>query len=260
MDVYDSIVGACEDDLCAEFREHFMDRLLKHTRGFGYMCWKPQIVLQILEEMAWDDTLHWLDAGCHLNPRGRWRLKEYFSLVDAAPSGVLGFQNVPPGPPLDSDSREFPDHSDRRWTKGDLLDRLGVRDRPDILESQNIGTTTFLIRKCPQSLKFVREWLAIPWESFSFIDDTPSVAPNLADFVEHRHDQSIFSLLGKLYGIDTISVFECWYPSITDPWKPDWRKLSRYPILIKRDRGYPSPFGLRVLRIKGRLKRFFQRA
>ena len=33
------------------------------------------------------------------------------------------------------------------------------------------------------------------------IDDTPSIIPNYPNFKEHRHDQSIFSLLTKKYNL-----------------------------------------------------------
>lgn len=39
-------------------------------------------------------------------------------------------------------------------------------------------------------------------------DDTPSVIKNLDGFVEHRHDQSIFSILSKLYNAKAIKNFE----------------------------------------------------
>lgn len=35
---------------------------------------------------------------------------------------------------------------------------------------------------------------------FSLIDDSPSKSENMNGFIEHRHDQSVFSLLFKVHG------------------------------------------------------------
>ena len=37
--------------------------------------------------------------------------------------------------------------------------------------------------------------------NYHLIDDTPSLLENTVDFREHRHDQSIYSLLLKKYNI-----------------------------------------------------------
>ena len=50
-------------------------------------------------------------------------------------------------------------------------------------------------------MDFVDEWLRFAAQS-SLIDDSPSKAPNYPGFREHRHDQSIFSLLSKKYDIE----------------------------------------------------------
>jgi len=255
MNAYTQIIGASEENLDPQFRELFKQHLIKHSRGFGYMCWKPQIVRQTLETMQDGDLLHWVDSGSHMNPRGRWRLLQYFSMADVAPTGILAFQCVPPAHPFQHDGRDFPDLPDRKWTKGDLLDRLGVRTNHDLLNEQSIGTCTFMIRKCPASVAFVDEWLSIPKENFAYIDDSPSVSQNLEGFVEHRHDQSIFSILAKLRNASTISMYECWYPFADDCETPDWSKVKDYPIQIRRDRGYPGKMGLALLRAKGKVKR-----
>jgi len=79
----------------------------------------------------------------------------------------------------------------------------------------------------------------------SLIDDTPSKTNNDHDFIEHRHDQSVFSLLCKLNKIYSLSASEC-------EWAEDangryWSHLKLNPILAKRDKK------------KFFLKRFFDR-
>ncbi len=41
--------------------------------------------------------------------------------------------------------------------------------------------------------------------NYHLLDDSPSVLPNSPNFKEHRHDQSLFSILTRLYLPDSIS-------------------------------------------------------
>jgi hypothetical protein len=257
METYTEVFGASEKDLAPAFRQRFSEYLRPEHRGYGYYAWKPQIAKQILESLSDGDILHYIDAGCHLNPRGKWRLGEYFGMANEAPSGIHGFLCLPPNGSLFYDGRSFPDQAEYKWTKGDLLDRLDVRDKPDITSTQQIGATTFFLRKSDVSMDFMNEWVKTFTDDFAMIDDRPSISPNLDGFIEHRHDQSIYSILGKLLPISTISVFECWYPRIDNCWSPDWETLKDYPIQIRRDRGIKSQSQLQlaVLKAKGRVKR-----
>jgi hypothetical protein len=257
MEVYSEIVSASERDLSPDFRQRFKNYLTPEHRGFGYYAWKPQIVLQTLERLQDGDQVHWIDSGCHLNPAGRDRLLELFAMTVEAPSGVQGFECLPPNGSLVYKQRQFPDQREGHWTKGDLLDRLDVRGRPDITNTQQLGATTFFVRKCPTSMDFMRHWVRVFSEDFSMIDDSASLAPNLEGFIEHRHDQSIYSILGKLLPISTISVFEFWFPRADNCWLPDWEMVGDSPIQIRRDRGLKgeSRWKIASLQAKGRLKR-----
>lgn len=142
------------------------------------------------------------------------------------------------------------------WTKGDLLNRLRVRDNPEITATQQIGATTFFVRKCDVAMDFMSEWIRIFSDDFSMIDDRPSIAPNMDGFIEHRHDQSIYSILGKLLPISITSVFEFWVPRHNDCLSPDWEKVKDFPIQIRRDREVKtqSSMHLDYFRAKGKLK------
>ncbi|KEF42989.1 MAG: hypothetical protein ER33_03735 [Cyanobium sp. CACIAM 14] len=257
MEVYTQIVGASPRDLNPSFRQRFKEYLTPEHRGFGYFCWKPQIVLQTLERLEEGDLVHWIDSGCHLNPAGRQRLEDFFAMAEEAPSGIQGFACLPPNGSLVYRDRQFPDQGESKWTKGDLLDRLSVRDQPEITATQQLGATTFFVRKCPASMDFMRHWIKVFSDDFAMIDDRPSRAPNLEGFIEHRHDQSIYSILGKLLPISTISVFEFWFPRADDCWMPDWEMVKDSPIQIRRDRGLKGESRLKIasLKARGRVKR-----
>ncbi len=232
MEVYSDVFAYAESDLDISFRDKFSDRLVPGSRGFGYWVWKPQIILQAFRRMAPGDLLHYADAGCRLNPKGAARLEEYFAVVSGERTGLLAFQvkNTFGDPILDGFSLP-----ERRWTKGDLFDYFSARGNSFITDSEQIGAGNIFLRKCPAAEDFVRRWLKVFEDDFSLADDSPSISENFPDFIEHRHDQSVFGVLCKVHGVPTLSAFEYWYPSSSDISKPDWKKLEYYPVWAKRD-------------------------
>lgn len=233
MKTFDRITVLDENGLDPVFRQRFAKHLVHGSRGYGYWCWKPQIILQELERMQDGDLLQYTDTGCHLRSQGRTRLNEYFATTASHPSGILGFQCRPwRGTSAEASFLLL----DRHWTKGDLLDHFKVRDRPEFTDTGTLGATIIFARKSPEVVSFFRQWLAVFEHDFSLVDDSPSRSPNLSGFKEHRHDQGVFSLLGKMNGIATESAFEYWYPSRNDPDAPDWRALADRPIWALRDK------------------------
>lgn len=237
LGAYDEVYGFDESNLGEAFRKRYRDKLVAGTRGFGYWCWKPQIILQAMETLVEGDILQYTDAGCHLNPAGLWRLKEYFERTVQSRTGILAFQAIAPTHPLPSLPCKPLDLMEYRWVKGDLLDHLGVRDDPMIVRTPTIGAGIIFIRKCDTANQLIKKWAAVVDDGFHFIDDTRSRAPNLPGFVEHRHDQAIFSILCKIHGVETLSAYEYWYPK-KDGVTPDWVALKNYPIHAKRDKGF----------------------
>jgi hypothetical protein len=235
MDIYDCIVIANENNLDLNFRARFAKYLKPEFQGFGYWTWKAQIILQTLDQMSDGDLLQYTDAGCHLNPSGRNRLNEYFLKAQESLSGVLAFQAIPPS--FHNSKIKLLNLQESKWCKGDLVDALGVRSRLDIMSTQSIGAGVIFLKKCDESVRLVKQWLDIYEDNIGLIDNSKSKSEDPFGFVEHRHDQSIFSILAKLNGVETISAYEYWYPHAILPLLPDWKILKDYPIHAKRDKG-----------------------
>ena len=70
----------------------------------------------------------------------------------------------------------------------------------------------------------------------NLIDDSKSYLDNHKKFVEHRHDQSAFSLICKKKGVYSISSAECEWAEIKN--KRIWRHLEYFPIHARRDKKY----------------------
>lgn len=154
----------------------FVNQHPKHfeqKRGGGYWVWKPHIVLKELERMRDDEILIYIDAGAYL-------LSRVDSLLQQHPNAqLIAF----PG--------ENPEWLHRRYTKRDLSLRLDA-DTPDILDIPQVESGFFIMRK--GAIPIIKDWYAV-CSDLKMLDDSPSIAPNAADFIEHRHDQSILHIL-----------------------------------------------------------------
>ena len=182
-----------------------------NKRGYGYWIWKSYLVLKTLESMNENDILVYSDAGCTLNKNGIPRLNEYFDTVKNSQYGILSF--------------ELP-RLEKCWTKMDLFEHLEL-NQSNILNSNHIISTTFILRKCSHTTKLINEWFTV-MQNYHLIDDSQSVLKNDIAFIEHRHDQSVFSLLVKKYGAEIIPD-ETWYKNFN-------KDAKTKPILATRIR------------------------
>ena len=242
INIFDDTYMFIENDLPLDFREHFKDKLIAGSRGYGYWSWKPEVILMALDRIQDGDCLLYIDAGCHLNSRGKQRLLEYFKILEQEETGVLAFQAIKPtenNSSLVYDGRKLFDQPNYRWIKGDLFDYFGAKNNPSVVNDQAIGAGVIFIRKCDRAIRIIREWQQIIWHHFNLLDDTPSVSANLAGFIEHRHDQAIWTLLCLKHHIKTLSAYEYWYPiKNAKKLKPDWLALEEFPIHAKRDKDF----------------------
>ncbi|MDR1361073.1 MAG: hypothetical protein LBJ18_02060, partial [Rickettsiales bacterium] len=220
IDCFDEIYVMDERNLTPEFYDKFKDRLSIHSRGFGYWCWKPQAIKQVMDIMNDGDILLFCDIGCHLNEARRNEMLNLIERARNSSSGILAFSFSP-------------DYTDGHWSKGDLLDYFGVRGRADITANPQLVGGVFFLRKNQLVVNMLNEWLKVFNDNFSLSDDTPSVSKNLDGFVENRHDQSIFSILAKLNKADIIA--EDHFLNYTKMSESDWEKLS-FPIQARRDK------------------------
>lgn len=233
-----------EHDLDPDFREKMKDHLIPGSRGYGYWCWKPQIVLQALDRMSDGDILLYADAGCHLNPKGQKRFEEYVRMANE--HGLLAFQSRSPKGTAEPDPR-YHFLPEGQWTKGDLLDHFGVRNNTPILTTGQIGATVIVMAKQPRIVDLFRRFRSVFLDHFELCDDSPSRSPNLLGFQENRHDQSVFSILLKLENrFPTLSSDEytpcrsfasAEYRNDASWGASSFSELADKPIFAKHDKG-----------------------
>tara|TARA_B100002051_G_C16474492_1_gene504973 strand:- start:419 stop:760 length:342 start_codon:yes stop_codon:yes gene_type:complete len=101
---------------------------------------------------------------------------------------------------------------------------------------------------------FLNQWANICQIS-KLIDDSESIEPNHPNFIEHRHDQSIFSIMCKKEKIYNLSASECEWVEFEN--KRSWEHLNNYPILAKRDKKF-NLIKRFINRQKKNIKKYFK--
>ena len=86
---------------------------------------------------------------------------------------------------------------EQEWTKGDVLDALGVYDNEEICMSRQIYSGFFCIKKTKRACELLKEIISLSEIEKELVTDKRSSIPNKKGFVENRHDQSIFSVIVK---------------------------------------------------------------
>lgn len=136
LEFFDETTSFTEHDLLPEFTSRMGKYLTPSCKGFGYWSWKPWIISHALQKMKDGDRLLYLDAGCHINPAGMKRFREYVDILDRDNNGMLAFYNGQP---------------EYKWTKGDIFRHFSISpENTRITHSQQIGGRTCLHQKKPQ--------------------------------------------------------------------------------------------------------------
>jgi len=169
---FDSIILYLEQDLPEDLRKYCSE----NDRGYGFWSWKPYLILERLKELKEGDILIYADAGCTIDETCELRYNEYMEYLETY--DVLCF-------------RIFYKFTTRKWTKMNLVNYLNC---DHLMDKAQIIATAMLIKKTPETIRMVEEWYEIS-KKRQFIDDSQSTIPNDKSFIDHRHDQSIFSLL-----------------------------------------------------------------
>ena len=234
--VYKKVKVFGMDDLSVSTRkqiENFFKN--KKKRLFGYGCWKAEIIKNFLKKVPNNSIVQYTDVGCHLNINGLKRLKQYFNLCNK--KGILTFQyKLPRQKKLKPfKNMKFQRYLEHEYTKMDLYKYLIKKNKTKIFNSEQIMSGIIFFKKNKFSINLLNIWEKI-LKKDNLIDDSKSFLSNHKKFVEHRHDQSAFSLICKKKRVYSISSAECEWAEKKN--KRIWLHLKNFPIHARRDKKY----------------------
>ena len=204
------------DDLQVQWPNH-----LSVEQGFGYWVWKPLILMHALRRIPYGEVALYVDAGCHLHTSSasRARLIDYRDIAHTQDVFLMHLHGFP----------------EVEWTKASTFDELPLKPAQRS-ESQRLATA-FAVRNSARGREFLLEWFRLMSRNeFALVRDDAMLPHEYSlGLKQHRHDQSVLSVLSKRWGIASI-------PDETYHF-PDWQLTGNaFPIWALRYASGTSPF------------------
>ena len=159
------------------------DFINSNQRGFGYWIWKPFVILEALKTIPDGSILVYADAGYEISQGGKERFEQYIRLTIA--SDFLGFY--------------LPGFTIGQWTKSEALSYFNIGLTDTIVGEDQIQSGLLFFKKSKENIQFLNQWVELcTTKNYELVNDLLS-QQNTTDFVEHRHDQSLLTLLIKTH-------------------------------------------------------------
>jgi hypothetical protein len=156
-------------------------KILNSKRGGGYWLWKPYIINNVLNKIKNGDSLFYLDSSYYF-------IEDFTNLYND--KEILIFSNKP---------NETTNHF-KGLCKMDVILKYNMFDKVFIDNAEDCWGGAIIIKKSINSVKYIKEWLDMCC-IYENITDSPSIAENSNEYIEHRHDQSLLSIILYKYNI-----------------------------------------------------------
>ena len=185
--------------------------------------------------MEKESIAHYMDIGFHINKTSSNRFYEYLELLNQNNRWLLAFQYKPMEGKMYSKFR-FPEREEFKYTKADLFYYYQRLEDKKITHTPQFSAGNFFIKKNEKTKQFIYKWLEAFEKRFDLIDDTPSKIKNFTNFIENRHDQSVFSILCKINSVESLSAYEFDWAEKEN--KRTWEHIHNFPFFARRDLEY----------------------
>jgi len=177
---FDEIIEVGPEDIEDEFFQKHKE-ILTQPRGQGYWLWKPYFIARTLEYAQEGDIVFYIDSGNEIisDIQPLFDLLQHQDIVvfknrDGNPTGEIWVNSM--------------------WTKADCFNLMGCNDEKYKTGPQ-VDAAYILLKKSKQSVDFINEYLTYSTNKHIITDEPNTTGENEPDFQDHRHDQSVLSLL-----------------------------------------------------------------
>jgi hypothetical protein len=194
--------------------------ILAQDRGCGYWLWKPYCVWAALAAARDGDVVVYLDSDYNLHDGAPLRSLECLVAAETNPAGIAAFHL-----PLDAEAQ-----TDRVYTKADAVLLMeshwrahpprmpggltptgagsqggggggGAERRRNMAATQQGNAALWAFRAGEHSRAFSEHYLGYAQDQRLLTDSPSTLVAEHPSFRDHRHDQSVASLLVKLWGL-----------------------------------------------------------
>ena len=186
---FDIIISANENDISEDiYAKH--NNILSQPRGFGYWWWKSFFIKKCLDSMDDGDVLFYIDSSNLI-------LKNSSEFILESDPDIKLFENKDSNP-----CNEV--WKNNQWTKRDCFTLMNC-DSEKYWYGKQVNASYQIYRKSDLTTAFINDFFNYSCNE-KIITDSPNITgDNFENFSDHRHDQSILSLLAIKYDI-------CLYP------------------------------------------------
>ena len=221
MKMFERVDAVLTDSLAKyapQIDSKYAEYLNSQTKGYGYFAWKSEIVWSAISGSFGDyEGVIWTDAGCEVNPNffTRMRMRNFLRIAKAR-GGFFYTLNTP----------------ENNYTKSWVLRKFGIN--PNSENSPQIQATWFILHG-EKGRSVALDWLNSSLESIEMLDISSPTPEEVPNFIEHRFDQSLLSLIVKRHGL-RISRYK---PAAGNTGFKSQIRAIVHPIWISRNR-YPD--------------------
>jgi hypothetical protein len=209
-------------DYCLSYNPYNIDENFKlknkhllnsDVRGYGFWMWKSIIIKQTLDLINEGDVVIYVDSGnTIINDLN-------FIINECIINDIILFDN------RDSNFNQQI-HLNKVWTKRDAFVLMDCDDKK-YYDGYQVDASYQLYKKNNRTINFINEFMRF-CENENIISDLPNITKeNLPEFKDHRHDQSIMSLMAIKHNITLYPEPSEWGNHLNRP----------YPQLFDHHRG-----------------------
>lgn len=156
--------------------------ILCSKRGCGYWLWKPYFINKVLKQSNQGDWIIYSDSGMYY----RTNIIKYINMLEKNNISMI------------SRTTKF---MEKQFTKRDVFVELDC-DFPEYTDSLQRAASVVLIKNNIKNQGIIDEWLEKAQNEHLITDSVNrSGKENYSEFIDHRHDQSLFSITCKQHNV-----------------------------------------------------------
>jgi hypothetical protein len=151
-------------------------------KGGGYYFWKAPLILHHLEQSKDGDFIVYADVD-RKDHNSKW-LMNLLQFMHQSNTSLALYEM---------------DLLERQYNKRDAYQYYcGANQDPVKDSTRQYGSSFVVIRNTPNILSFLNDWQD-GMTHYTMLNDRPSKLEDVEDFVHHKHDQSLLSVLLKCH-------------------------------------------------------------
>ena len=174
-----------------KYKKLFDNKIEGGQKGGGFWIYKYYFIQKLLENINDNDIIFYVDAGCSINKNGKQRFNKYIDILNNSIHGIISFQ-----------MNHLPE---KCWTTSQIFNYFDISMDSNIAKSGQFIATVLAVRKTENIINIINLFFKTIDYDYKLITNAYNKNNQIKDFKDNRHDQSIFSILRKIYGTEILN-------------------------------------------------------